>query len=156
MIVEVGRIVRVASDRAWVEAGSRQNCARCAEGRGCGGGLLGRWLGKRLHLVEARNPRHFPEGSWVELALPDQAVLVGALMVYLPPLFGMIVGAGVAVIGLGWPEPFVVLAAGTGLLAGGMLSRFLGRRAGPAGWATPDVIRVLDGPPAGCSRDLRA
>lgn len=156
MIVEVGRIVRAVRDRAWVEAGSRENCARCAEGRGCGGGLLGRWLGNRLHLVEARNPRHYPEGSWVELALPDRAVLVGALMVYVPPLMGMLLGAVITAVVLGLPELAVVLGAVFGLFAGGLFSRLLGRRAGPAGWATPNVVRLLDGPPTGCSRDLKA
>lgn len=156
MIVEVGRIVRASDDRAWVEAGSRENCARCAEGRGCGGGLLGQWLGRRLHQVEVRNPHHYSEGSWVELELSERALLAGALMVYLPPLLVMLLGAAVVAVALGWPEPFVVLGAVLGLVTGSLLSRVLGRKAGPGGWATPDIVRLLEGPPAGCSRELAA
>lgn len=151
MIVETGRIVRVVDDAAWVESASRQDCARCAEGRGCGGGLLGRWLGQRLHRVQASNPSGFAEGSWVEMEMPESRLLLAALLVYLPPLFGMLVGSAIAAIGFAAAEGIVVLAALLGLAGGMLVTRVAG--GGMSTWASPRLVRRLDGPPAGCVRE---
>jgi len=155
LITESGRIVRREGAVAWVEASSRRDCPRCAEGKGCGGGLLGRWLGKRLHLVQAADPAFHPEGSWVELGLEDSALLKAALGLYLPPLLGLVAGSSLAH-AMGLSEWLLILAGVAGFALGLLAARRLSRGLGDRPAFLPRVIRRLPGPPPGCVRDLSA
>ena len=53
MITETGRVLQVEGEWALVACRRQVECARCAAGRGCGGGVLGKLLGDRLHHVRA-------------------------------------------------------------------------------------------------------
>ncbi|MCP1726671.1 sigma-E factor negative regulatory protein RseC [Natronospira proteinivora] len=152
MIREQGRIVRTQAGRAWIEARSRLDCPRCAEGRGCGGGLLGRWLGDRLNRVEAANPDNHPSGSWVELGLDERDLFIAALLVYLPPLFGLLLGATLAQVFLGLAEGWVVLLALLGLALGLLPGRALLSGGGRDRRFAPAILRRLSGPPEGCQK----
>jgi len=152
VIRERGRIVRTQNERAWVEASSRLDCPRCQEGKGCGGGLLGRWLGDRLHEVQVRNPERIPEGSWVEMALDERRLMVAALMMYLPPLMTMLLGACIAQLGLKLGEPGVILWAVVGFFLGLGLSRYLAGLRRSLRYFTPVIRSRMPGPPSGCGR----
>jgi len=152
LIREQGRIIHTQAGRALVEARSRLDCARCAEGRGCGGGLLGRWLGDRLSQVEASNPENHPSGSWVELGLDERYLLLAALIVYLPPLLGLLLGASLAHLMLAVSEGWVILSALVGFAMGLLLGRVLLAGRGRAQLFAPAIVRRLSGPPDGCQK----
>ncbi|MDQ2068291.1 SoxR reducing system RseC family protein [Natronospira bacteriovora] len=158
MILEQGRIVEAVGGHAWVEARSRSDCPRCAEGRGCGGGLIGRWLGRRLHRVRAYNPNDLPAGTWVELGLDERHLLLASILMYLPPLIGLVAVSAVAGPLLGLGEGWVILFGIGGFLLGLAPLAYLARRGTPTALATPTVIRALPGPPPGCpeSGEVRA
>lgn len=120
MIVEAGRVAQLQDDFAWVVCAAQANCTRCAEGRGCGGGLLGRLLGDRLHRVRAlRGELALCEGDQVEIGLDEAAILKGALWIYGTPLAGL-VGVPLMLRGVFAPESelFMLVAGITGFLAG--------------------------------------
>jgi sigma-E factor negative regulatory protein RseC len=150
LIAEQGRIVALEANAAWVEAASRRDCARCAAGKGCGGGLLGRWLGNRLHHIRAHNPYGLPVDSWVELALDERKLLLAACLMYLPPLLGLLLGASLAGALLGLAEWVVILSGLGGFVIGLLPARLLSGRQRGASLAMPTITRRLAGPPSDC------
>jgi glycosyltransferase involved in cell wall biosynthesis len=72
---------------AWVACQRQVECQRCAEGRGCGGGVLGRLLGDRLHKIRAATGSvAVAPGDQVLIGLGEDVVLRAAAAVYLVPL----------------------------------------------------------------------
>lgn len=122
MIKETGRVERVEDGYAWVVCAGQAACARCAEGRGCGGGLLGRLLGDRLHRVRVLAGRHaLQAGDRVELGLEESALLRGALRVYGLPLLGLLGLPLLVRVVTGLSADGPMLVAGLLGLAGGLV-----------------------------------
>ena len=145
MLRETGRVESVQDGFAWVACSARIDCSLCAEGRGCGGGLLGRLLGDRLHRVRALSLEDgLAVGDRVELSLAESALVRGALQVYGLPLLGFI-GLPVAAFWLsGLRSDFGLLGlALTGLLLGMLLARRLAASAGASRRYQPCITRKL-------------
>ena len=145
MIIETARVLRVSGAVAWVSCESHAGCQRCAEGRGCGGGILGRLLGERLRevRVDAAGYR-LASGDRVRIGLSETALLQSSLVMYLVPLLTMLAAALVAdrLVPLPWRELSSVAAAVPGLLAGLALARAFGRRRGRTAFG-PRVVAVV-------------
>lgn len=54
LLVEQGIITYVSENFIEVTCQSKVDCKRCVEGKGCGGGILARWLGDRQHQIKIR------------------------------------------------------------------------------------------------------
>ncbi|MGD8378751.1 MAG: SoxR reducing system RseC family protein [Gammaproteobacteria bacterium] len=93
MILERGVVRERQGDYAWLECDSQAGCARCAEGRGCGGGLFSRLLGDRLRRMRVLNTLDAGVGEYVIVGLEESAVVTGSLVAYGLPLVGLLVGA---------------------------------------------------------------
>lgn len=145
MIIETARVLRVSGEAAWVHCDSHAGCQRCAEGRGCGGGVLGRLVGGRLREVRV-DAAGFPlaAGDRVRIGLSETALLQSSLVMYLVPLLTMLAAALIAdrLIPPPWREAASVAAAVPGLLAGLALARVFGRRRGGSAFG-PRVVGVL-------------
>ena len=150
MITETGRVLSVEGDWAWVACRRQVECARCAEGRGCGGGVLGKLLGDRLHKVRAATGSvAVVPGDQVLIGLGEDAVLRAAAAVYLVPLLLALAG-GVAVVTVtGGGDLAALLGAAAGLLAGLAWARGYSRRHAADTTLQPVVLRLADG--AGCA-----
>src|SRR5690606_6291282 len=72
---------------------AQQDCARCAAGEGCGGGILGRWLGDRLHRVRVAHDGASRPGDCVVIAVSERALFLAAAIVYGVPLAAALAGA---------------------------------------------------------------
>lgn len=154
MITETGRVLEVDGDWAWVACRRQAECARCAEGRGCGGGVLGKLLGDRLHKVRAATGavRVFP-GDQVRIGLGEDAVLRAAAAVYLVPLLAALAGGVAAATVAGGGDLPAIAGAATGLLLGLGWARRYGRRlAADAAWQ-PVILGLADG--EGCAGRVR-
>ncbi len=131
MIIETARVLRVAQDVAWVSCDSHAGCQRCAEGRGCGGGALGRLLGDRLREVRVDTAGHtLAAGDRIRIGISETALLQSSLMMYLVPLLTMLGAAIVArlMAPVAWSEAASVAAAVPGFVAGLAMARKFGRR----------------------------
>ncbi|MGH8494899.1 MAG: SoxR reducing system RseC family protein [Gammaproteobacteria bacterium] len=132
MILERGRVVRVAGQHAWVARAGIAACERCAAGNGCGGGIFARLVGRRQYEVRARNAVvGVTAGDEVMIGLPERALLAGAFAVYIVPLIGLLAGAvlGGALFGPAGDGGVIVIGA-AGFLAGVFwLRRYAGRAA---------------------------
>jgi len=151
MITETGRVIGVEGEWAWVACKRQVECARCAEGRGCGGGVLGRLLGDRLHEVRvAKGSVTVAPGDRVLIGLGEDAVMRAAAAVYLLPLVTAL-GGGVAASALGGGgELPAILGAAAGLVAGLAWARGYSRRHADGSALQPVILRRTE--EAGCAR----
>jgi len=146
LITETGRVLQVEGEWALVACRRQVECARCAEGRGCGGGVLGKLLGDRLHQVRAATGAvPVATGDRVLIGLSEDAVLRAAAAVYLVPLLAALAGA----VGLGLVLPGgelgAVAGAALGLLLGLRWARTYGERHGADATLQPVVLGLSDG-----------
>lgn len=150
MITETGRVLAVEGEWAWVACRRQVECARCAEGRGCGGGVLGKLLGDRLHKVRAATGSvAVAPGDQVLIGLGEDAVLRAAAAVYLLPLVLALAGGVAVVTVMGGGDLAALLGAVAGLVAGLAWARGYSRRHATDTALQPVVLRLADG--AGCA-----
>ena len=147
MLRESGRVESVHDGFVWVVCAAQLDCKRCAEGRGCGGGLLGRLLGDRLHRVRAlTRDQDLNAGDRVELSLSEAALLQGAFQVYGMPLMGFLGLPLVAFWLFGISDDFALLAAGiAGLVLGVVLARRFAAASASGRGFQPAITRRLSG-----------
>lgn len=143
MITERARVVSLDGDFVWVEGASQAGCARCAEGKGCGGSIFSRLLGERLHSIRAIGIPGLHEGDEVMLGLDEQGLVAGALAAYLVPLLTMFAGAFTALELVGNSDAATIVGGVLGF-AGGLvwLRRFSHRHSADSRYQ-PRVVRQL-------------
>lgn len=130
MIHEKGRIVAIEPDGLWVETIQRSTCNSCSAEKGCGQSLMAKLSGHTSYLwvlLQGRDANRYQLGDEVEIGVPESVVVNGSLFAYLVPLFGMILGAGVAHHQFA-SEGFTILSAFAGLVAGAVLVRWHSHR----------------------------
>jgi sigma-E factor negative regulatory protein RseC len=151
MILEKGRIVAVESDSLWVETIQRSTCNSCSAEPGCGQSLMAKLSGHSSYLrvlLEGRDAAHYHLGDEIQIGVPEDVVATGSLLVYLTPLFTMLLGSGLAH-QLFANEGGTILAAFLGLCAGGLLVRWQAyrtrndRRLQPVLVDEQEVVRVF-------------
>ncbi|WP_019628518.1 SoxR reducing system RseC family protein [Thioalkalivibrio sp. AKL10] len=137
-IREQGTVLSVEGYAARVRIERRSTCGSCSARTGCGSGVLSEVLGRKAVEVSIGHPGSLQPGDTVTLGIRDQALVSGALAMYLLPLAGLVAAPALLMLvvpGLG--EGFHLLAGALGF-AGGLLGvrAWLRRRA-------PDLAPVL-------------
>lgn len=152
MITEPGTVTRVAGGFVWVRCETQQACQRCAEGRGCGGGLLGRLLGDRLRQVRvASEDLDLRVGEGVVIGLGETVLVRAALVMYLVPLLLLFIAAAITHRLTGGDDLWTVAGGAAGLVAGLAVARRFGLRHSADPRYQPVVLgRLLEG---GCPTD---
>lgn len=127
MIEEQGEVTALDDAHAWVLCRAQQGCARCDAGRGCGGGVLGRWLGDRLHRVRALHSGGLKVGDCVVIGVDERVLMRAAAVIYGIPLTALLIGA---VAGQAWAgsDGGALAGAAAGLLAGFTWVRAISRK----------------------------
>lgn len=146
-----GRVISVsntaASPHALVEVNAVVECARCAEGKGCGAGLLGSTTGSRRVNALISPDLKVCAGDEVSIELAPKNLLHASLIVYGGPLSGAIVAALIAyAAGLG--DSYAALTAIAGLSAGLLFARSYLRSARCLRRYTPMVVEQVNTPPS--------
>ncbi|MCZ6831778.1 MAG: SoxR reducing system RseC family protein [Gammaproteobacteria bacterium] len=123
MLTEVGRVVAIEHDSLWVETLRQSTCGACVAQKGCGHGLLSR-MGSggrnyiRVLLGDQRSAQYALDDQ-VRIAIPEQVILRSSFVVYLLPLFCMLLlAAGLA---QGFPQHSTDLMASLGAVLGFLL-----------------------------------
>ena len=97
MITETGRVVAVEADSLWIETIRRSTCNSCSAQKACGHGLMNKLDSGRQHhvraLLDGQAADDFNLDDEVEISIPEQVLVVGALVVYMLPLLLMLAGA---------------------------------------------------------------
>lgn len=96
MICERGRVVAIDRDGLWVETIQQSSCSSCVARKGCGQGLMNSLHdGRRNQIkVSCATGQKYSVGDQVDIAIPEAALLGGAFLMYLFPLFTMMLGMG--------------------------------------------------------------
>ena len=145
MIEEQGRVLSVEPGAVWVETVRRSTCGSCQARAGCGQALLHKVASRsRQGFVRVLTDRSHQIGEEVVIGIPEQAVVSGSTWVYLVPLAGLFLFALLAQ-ALSLAEPWIIVAAGAGLLLGLLTVRLQGRRHAGDPRFQPQVLRTLSG-----------
>jgi sigma-E factor negative regulatory protein RseC len=142
VIEERAIVSRIGDGAVWVKPFGVESCPRCAEGRGCGGGVLGRLVGRARPEVQVGGDiAGLRSGDNVIVGVEESALMQASLWVYLVPLVGMFT-AGAFAHGLLQAHDLLVAAFGvTGLIGGFALTRVVARSAGAASRFRPVLLR---------------
>lgn len=116
VIEERAVVTRIEGDVVYIQAINIGNCRRCAEGRGCGGGILGRLAGHSRYSVPASSRvQDLQVGESVVVGVTPEAVLSASAVVYLLPLGCMFAAGAFAQLVLGAGDLLVAAFAAAGL-----------------------------------------
>ncbi len=142
MIEERAIVSRVGDGAVWVKPFGVESCPRCAEGQGCGGGVLGRLVGRTRPEVQVGcDIAGLRTGDTVIVGVDESALMQASLWVYLVPLVGMF-AAGAFAHTLLQAHDLLVAAFGlTGLVGGFTVTRIVARNAGAAARFRPVLLR---------------
>ena len=141
-----GRVINIsgaaASRHALVEVDAGLQCERCAQGKGCGAGLLGTTPGSRRVDAMVGIGLNLTEGDEVRIQLAPRNVLRASLIVYGTPLFAA-VGAAVVAYFAGLDDLLASVASVAGLLAGIQVARLRLKRSHCLRRFTPKIVERI-------------
>ncbi len=137
-IREQGTVLSVTGYEARVRIERQSTCGSCSARSGCGSGVLSEVLGRKAVEVSIGHPGTLKPGDTVTLGIRDQALVSGALAMYLLPLAGLVAAPALLMLmAPGLSEGFHLLAGALGFALGLLGVRtWLRRRA-------PDLAPVL-------------
>nr|WP_290837232.1 SoxR reducing system RseC family protein [Halomonas sp.] len=99
-LLRTGNVVDYTADGLVIEISAQQSCEQCAQGRGCGLGLLSRRRSQRLVITVpdklAKVEQHYPLGSHVTISLPRTSITLLAFCIYALPLIAALLLSGLA------------------------------------------------------------
>tara|TARA_R110002049_G_scaffold80386_3_gene204416 strand:- start:242 stop:736 length:495 start_codon:yes stop_codon:yes gene_type:complete len=123
-LLRAGTVVGFKPQHLIVEISAQENCEQCAQGRGCGLGLLTRRRSQHIAVALPESARGveqcYPLGKLVTISLPSASVTLLAFFVYGLPLLLALLLSGLAarVSDSIWLPPLIFFIA----LMGGALS----------------------------------
>lgn len=86
MIKQQATVTQYDENIVWVSAERQSTCSGCQVKQGCGTGLLSKHVGKRFSEIKLEKTSDVHIGQKVQLAIPEQALLQGASLMYIAPL----------------------------------------------------------------------
>jgi sigma-E factor negative regulatory protein RseC len=143
MIEESGRVVAVEQGAVWVETIRKSTCSSCSAKSACGQGVLSQLgAGARRGYVRALSGLSLQVGDSVVIGVREDLLVRGSLLVYLLPLLGLFITAGLAE-WLALSEPLVILSAFFGLFGSWLAVRWHSRRSADDPALQPVVLRAM-------------
>src|SRR6056300_1031661 len=93
MIEESALITRLDEAGVWIEVNRKSACASCSAQAGCGQKKLVDWLPSKRVEVRVDNPLNLilSPGQTVTVGLEEGALLRASSLIYLTPLFGLVI-----------------------------------------------------------------
>jgi sigma-E factor negative regulatory protein RseC len=117
MIEQKATVVSYDDNLVWVEAERQSTCGQCQARKGCGTGLLAKHVGQRFSRIAVSTDQKLTIGQQVIVSIPEQALLSGAVMMYLLPLLSLFAFAIISRV-LGGGELVQIVTGLIGLCAG--------------------------------------
>ncbi|MDC9725230.1 MAG: SoxR reducing system RseC family protein [Gammaproteobacteria bacterium] len=122
MIKQQAKVIKCDDSTVWLEAERQSTCSACKLKQGCGTGLLENHVGKRFSQIAVKRTGDVNLGQTVNVAIPEEALLHGALLMYMLPLFLLFAFSAFAQL-LQLNEVVEIIAGISGLLLGFYLVR---------------------------------
>ena len=122
-MIEQQAVVTQCDDKTvWLTAQRQSTCSGCQMKQGCGTGLLANHVGKRFSHIAVDKTSDVHVGQQVQLAIPEQALLQGAFLMYMLPLALLFLFSAIAQ-ALNFNESVEIFAGLGGLFIGFYLVR---------------------------------
>lgn len=86
MIKEVGTVVKLEGEVAWVETKVTSTCNACSAKSNCGTSSIAKAFGDKSVVNPVLNVQQAKLGDSVEIGIPENNLVAGAALVYLLPL----------------------------------------------------------------------
>ncbi len=139
-------MIAVDGDFVEIVAERHSACGGCSAKGGCGTALLAGWLSRRRLVFHLRNDVGAQVGDTVVVGLDEGYLQRAALVLYLLPLTGLLLGAPIGerlFTALRWsPELGAVLVGLLGLIAALAVARRTGRQAERRGEAGVRLLSI--------------
>lgn len=117
MIEQSAKVIKFDKDMVWLEAERQSTCSGCKVRQGCGTGMLAKHVGQRFSNIAVMKIGDVALGQQVQLAIPEEALLQGAFLMYILPLILMFILSASAQ-ALHFNEAIEIFAGLSGLLIG--------------------------------------
>lgn len=96
MVKEWATVVRWQNGRALLRYGSSSGCGSCGARKTCGSYALSKIGSNTEHELEIAIEQPLVEGQKIEVGIPEGSLIRSALLVYLTPILGLFIFAGLA------------------------------------------------------------
>lgn len=141
MMREWATVVAWQGGMATLRTESKVSCHGCSVRKGCGGTPLNKSGPREAHVVQIVSAQPLQPGQRVELGIQESSLLSSALLVYMVPLVGLLLGAGLC-----QAEWHSDLAAAAGALCGGLggfcVTQWISARLGTRDTFQPVILNV--------------
>ena len=134
MITQPAKVLETFDTYCVVETIPKSACPRCAEGKGCAGGILAQAFANKIYQIHVSYNNHDEQetkrpaiGTQVTIAMSSNGLLLASMVMYLVPLMMMIFSALLTSIYLSNADGYTTSAALIGLLSGALMASKLSR-----------------------------
>lgn len=94
MMREWATVVAWHNGVATLHSEIKTSCSSCSARKGCGSHLLNKLGPKNAHVMQINSPEPLQPGQRIELGIAEKSLLGSALLVYMTPLAGLFIIAG--------------------------------------------------------------
>lgn len=147
MIEERAQVIEINGDTLILQAKRQSACGSCAANKGCGTSVLSKVVGQKFTRFQASNNINAKVGDSVIVAIPEDALVKGSLVMYLVPVLGMLVAGLLADFYLEASLPFrdfiVAVTSMSGLACGALFARKYFISSASTNLYTPVVLRKI-------------
>jgi sigma-E factor negative regulatory protein RseC len=147
MIEEQAQVVAIKGNQLVLQAQTQSACGNCSASQGCGTSLLSKVIGRKFTQFQAENIVDAAVGDTVIVGISEDALLKGSLVMYVIPVFGMLVFALLAeyllVESTQSRDLMIALSALIGLVFGAFISRWYFQRRSSVKLFSPVILRKI-------------
>jgi len=147
MIEEQAQVIAVKGDRLILQAQTQSACGSCSASQGCGTSLLSKVIGRKFTRFQAENNVNAIVGDVVVVGIPEDALLKGSLVMYIVPVFAMLIFALLAdfflLAATQSRDLMIAISAIIGLVFGSLLSRWYFQRRSSIQLFSPVILRKI-------------
>ncbi len=93
MIEQLAVVERLEGQHVYVRTSVKTTCHGCAQNQHCGTGIVAKNMTPRSELLAIKVEQDVAIGDTVKIGLPETSVLKASTLVYLLPLFSMLVSS---------------------------------------------------------------
>ena len=154
MITTLATIVSTQDHTITVHCQQQSTCGSCASKSSCGSGIVENSLPKHIHEVVLKTPQaqQLTIGQWVEIGLSERSMIHSALLMYMIPLLGLLIGCVVGAVFFGDTNGHESGIIACSVLFSGLgfgISRYFARRLEQNSDYHPSLLRILGEPICG-------
>lgn len=147
MIEEQAEVIEIIDSQLILQAQTQSACGSCAASKGCGTSVLAKVIGRKFTRFQAANDIGAEVGDTVVVGISEDALLRGSIIMYIIPIFSMLVFAllanAVLAIDVTYRDLSLAASGIIGLGAGSLVSKWCFQQEGSRQRFSPVVLRKI-------------